>query len=289
MAYELLTGSRPFEAEHFAAQARAHVEDPPPPASTRNPELSTAVDAVLERGLAKDPADRWPSAAEFVDGLERTVGREPTRPTRRLADGPPPARRSAVAAPTPPRRRRSGAPLLAGLAALVLLAVVGAIALASRGGEEPRAQSTPEPTAEPTETATPEETATEEPKPTETATEEPTPSPEPTEEATQEPSGEPDLRAAQAAQIAGFNARQAGDFETALAKAEEALQACGGAKELSPCGYALFEKGAALNGLGRSEEAIPILEQRLNEYGDNERGEVERELRDARKKARKGD
>ena len=28
VAYELLTGSRPFEAEHFAAQARAHVEDP---------------------------------------------------------------------------------------------------------------------------------------------------------------------------------------------------------------------------------------------------------------------
>jgi serine/threonine-protein kinase len=296
VAYELLTGSRPFEAEHFAAQARAHVEDPPPPASTRDPELSTAVDAVLERGLAKDPADRWPTATEFVDALERTVGREPTRPTRRLAakndgDGRPPAPRSAVAAPTPPRRRRSGAPLLAGLAALVLLAVVGAIALASRGGggEEPRAQSTPEASAEPTETATAEETATEEPKPTETATEEPTPSPEPTEEATQEPSGEPDLQAAQAAQVAGFNARRAGDFETALAKAEEALQACGGSKELSPCGYALFEKGAALNGLGRSEEAIPILEQRLNEFGDNERGEVKRELNDARKKARKGD
>ena len=31
VAYELLTGARPFEAEHFAAQARAHVEDPVPP------------------------------------------------------------------------------------------------------------------------------------------------------------------------------------------------------------------------------------------------------------------
>ncbi len=289
VAYELLTGSRPFEAEHFAAQARAHVEDPPPPASSRDPELSTAVDAVLERGLAKDPADRWPSAAEFVDGLERTVGREPTRPTRRLADGPPPARRSSVATPTPPGRRRRGAPLLAGLAALVLLAVVGAIALANRGGdgEQPRGQTTPEATTEPTETATPEETATEDP--TAEPTPSPSPSPEPTEEATQEPSGEPNLEAAAAAQVAGFNARRAGDFETALAKAEESLQACGGSKELNPCGYALFEKGAALNGLGRSEEAIPILEQRLNEFGDNERGEVERELRDARKKARQGD
>ena len=60
VAYELLTGARPFEAEHFAAQARAHVEDPVPPASSRAvAELSKAVDAVLERGLAKDPDDRW--------------------------------------------------------------------------------------------------------------------------------------------------------------------------------------------------------------------------------------
>ena len=303
VAYELLTGSRPFEAEHFAAQARAHVEDPPPPASTRAPELSRAVDAVLERGLAKDPEDRWPSATAFVDALERTLDEapEPTPPTRRLSGdgatakrgaappaGPTPGGRSAVA--PEPRRRRSGAPLLAGLAALVLLAVIGAIALANRGdggGEEPRSQSTPEATAEPTETATPEETATEEP--TASPSPEPTASPEPTEDPTQEPSGEPNLEAAQRAQLEGYNARRAGDFETALAKADEALQACGGAKELSPCGYALFEKGAALNGLGRSEEAIPILEQRLNEYGDNERGEVERELRDARKNARKGD
>src|SRR4051794_7693140 len=86
VAYELLTGTRPFEAEHFAAQARAHVEDPVPPASTRASELSKAVDAVLERGLAKDPADRWESATQFVDELERTLtsGDEGTRPTRRL-------------------------------------------------------------------------------------------------------------------------------------------------------------------------------------------------------------
>src|SRR5262245_58104223 len=86
VAYELLTGSRPFEAAHFAAQARAHVEDPPPPASTRAPELSRAVDAVLERGLAKAPADRWPSATAFVDALARTLD-EPTKPTRRLLGG----------------------------------------------------------------------------------------------------------------------------------------------------------------------------------------------------------
>src|SRR5689334_7171678 len=86
VAYELLTRSRPFEAEHFAAQARAHVEDPVPPASSRSVvPLSKAVDATLEKGLAKDPANRWGSAAEFVDALERTLTtREETKPTRML-------------------------------------------------------------------------------------------------------------------------------------------------------------------------------------------------------------
>src|SRR4051794_16450330 len=49
VAFELLTGTRPFQAEHFAAQARAHLEDPPPKASAYNPQLTAAVDDVLAR------------------------------------------------------------------------------------------------------------------------------------------------------------------------------------------------------------------------------------------------
>ncbi len=124
VAYELLTGSRPFEAEHFAAQARAHVEDPPPPASSRAPELSKAVDAVLERGLAKDPGDRWPSSAAFAEALERTLGDAPetaARPTRRLfggggdapRDGTPSRPPMVPAPPARPRRRETAPPVAA--------------------------------------------------------------------------------------------------------------------------------------------------------------------------------
>ena len=327
VAYELLTGARPFEADHFAAQARAHVEDPVPPASTRAPELSRAVDAVLERGLAKDPDDRWESAAAFVDALDRTLdGDAPsTRPTRKLGRRekrapaavplPPrepdtaehPAREREWAAPPPPRsrgaaappaeapepHRSGGGPLLAALLALVLLAGAGVFVLATRGDDEPtqRAQSTPtsEPTRESTPEPTPEKTETATPEPTETATPEPTdtPTPEPTPEDTPEaPQGEPDLKAAQAAQLEGYNARRAGDFQTALAKAQEAQKLCAGSKELSPCGYAVFEEGVALVALGQPEAAIPILERRLNEFGDNESGEVRKALRDAKKAAR---
>ena len=53
VAFELLTGSKPFQAEHFAAQARAHVEDPPPLATERDPSLPARVDDVLDRGMAE--------------------------------------------------------------------------------------------------------------------------------------------------------------------------------------------------------------------------------------------
>ena len=42
----------------------------------------------------------------------------------------------------------------------------------------------------------------------------------------------------------------------------------------------------ALTELGQPEAAIPILERRLNEYGDNNSGEVEKALRKARREAR---
>ncbi len=104
VAYELLTGSRPFTAEHFAAQARAHIEDPPPPA----PGLRPAAQAVLARGLAKAPEDRWPTARAFVDALERAVGTPPaeTEATRAM---PPLARTPAAAAVPPPPPRTPAA------------------------------------------------------------------------------------------------------------------------------------------------------------------------------------
>ncbi len=321
VAYELLTRSRPFEAEHFAAQARAHIEDPVPPASTRAPELSRAVDAVLERGLAKAPEDRWESAAAFVEALERTAGTDApaTSPTRKLGRrekrpvvaAPPPRREPETAehrppppppvtghrtpAPAPERHRSASTALIAALAALILLAGGGIYALANRSDDPPPQQRAEEPTAEPTRESTPEPTPeeTEEPtpEPTPEATPEPTETatPEPTPEQTPEPQGEPDLDAATQAQVEGYNARQAGDFQTALTKAQEAQQLCAGSKELSPCGYAVYEEGVALIGLGQPEAAIPILERRLSEFGDNGSGEVRRALRDARKAARGSD
>ena len=63
VAFELLTGARPFERESSTAEALAHVSAPIPPASSLNPELPSQVDDALARGLAKEPEHRYDSCS----------------------------------------------------------------------------------------------------------------------------------------------------------------------------------------------------------------------------------
>src|SRR4051794_7333920 len=100
VAFELLTGRRPFEAEHFAAQARAHVEDDPPAASETDEDLPPAIDDVLWRALAKRPEERWPSCGAFVEALEGALA-----PRRRAA-----APTTAATRPMTGRARRTTEP-----------------------------------------------------------------------------------------------------------------------------------------------------------------------------------
>ena len=75
IAFELLTGRRPFEGETAATQALAHVTAPVPSAERIDPGLPEGVDDVLARGLAKDPADRPSSCAELVSELRVALER----------------------------------------------------------------------------------------------------------------------------------------------------------------------------------------------------------------------
>ena len=120
VAFELLTGEKPFQAEHFAAQARAQIEDDPPRVSELDPELSERVDDVIDRGMAKDPDDRWSTAEEFVERLGEALTPPPRRKpvpattaTRPLASRdrtPPPSRPRGprAASPRPSARARPG-------------------------------------------------------------------------------------------------------------------------------------------------------------------------------------
>ena len=90
VAYELLSGERPFANESPTAEAIAHANAPVPPI----PGLPREVDAVFQRALAKDPAARYRSATEFVAALRRAVGPAPPATRRARLD----SRRLALAA-----------------------------------------------------------------------------------------------------------------------------------------------------------------------------------------------
>ncbi len=161
VAYELLVGQRPFAADHFAAQARAHLDLEPPRPSVQNPSLPGAVDAVLARGMAKAPEERWSSCCELATRLERALvvgaprrrGRRAATPVTAVkpasavaagslaAQVPSAAEPPAAQAAEPPRflppyappRRHHRVPRRAALLALVAVTAGIAVALASAG------------------------------------------------------------------------------------------------------------------------------------------------------------
>ena len=85
MAFELLVGERPFTDQRFAVQARQHVDAPTPNASERNPRLPEALDAVLVRGMAKRPEDRFPTANALAEAVETALAEPATSTTTATA------------------------------------------------------------------------------------------------------------------------------------------------------------------------------------------------------------
>ena len=71
--HEMLTGRKLFDADGSFAVMSAQVEVIPQPPSAYNDEVPTALDEVVARALAKDPAARFQSADEFRLGLEAAV------------------------------------------------------------------------------------------------------------------------------------------------------------------------------------------------------------------------
>ncbi len=70
LAFEMLTGEKPFAAEQLAALVYKIAHEETPSAMQLNPSLGWQVDVVLRRALDKGPAARFPSCAEFIKALE---------------------------------------------------------------------------------------------------------------------------------------------------------------------------------------------------------------------------
>ena len=72
--FELLTGRPPFEGDNPVAVAYQHINAEPPMPSRLNPAVAPAFDLVIAKALAKDPARRYQSAAEFRTDLQTAAG-----------------------------------------------------------------------------------------------------------------------------------------------------------------------------------------------------------------------
>jgi serine/threonine-protein kinase len=246
IAYELLTGRRPFEADNLAAQARAQIEDPPPPPSGLSPSVPPAADAVLLRALSKDPARRWSSAREFVDALESALRSSPARTGTTQAM---PAAAPGYRTPVRGRGRMAGGVAIA--VAVVGLLVAGIIALAGGGGDDKPAAKSKAP-------------ARSKASPT-------TPSSQPTTAGT-----------SSAAELnrQGYELMRAGRYDAAIPVLQRAVGSFDQNSSDLTYAYALYNLGRSLRLAGRPREAIPVLERRLEI--PNQREVVARELAAAR-------
>jgi TonB family protein len=70
VAYEMLTGVRPFEGDSITAIIYRVVHEDPAPPTVRNVDLPPEFDDIFRRALAKDPSQRFPTARAFVTALE---------------------------------------------------------------------------------------------------------------------------------------------------------------------------------------------------------------------------
>jgi hypothetical protein len=153
VAYELVTGVRPFRAESYTqVMARIMTLDPEP-ACQHNPALPKEVDVVFARALAKKAPDRFPNCCDFVAALESAclvapisaavptsavptpviatpvlptpVVPTPSIPTRATAD-------TNIPAPEPVRKSGSPWKLIAAVAIVLVLGAGAAAFLLSR-------------------------------------------------------------------------------------------------------------------------------------------------------------
>ena len=246
VAFELLTGERPFQRDTTAAEAAAHVNEPVPSIHERNPSLPAGLDRTFQHAMAKHPADRFRTSANFVGALRKSLAKP--KPTQQAA---PPS-----TAPTRLRSERHPWRVPAIIGLLAAAAAVGAlVAAALAGSGDENGSSAPSVVTQistsegerVTVTETTEPPPPPPPPPPSTAAEPPPPSPPPTGQT-----------GSQLTDRATGLMRQ-GRFAEALPIAQQALQKLRGTGQLYEA-YANYNVGRSLIELGRCEEGLPYID-----------------------------
>jgi serine/threonine protein kinase len=238
VAFELLTGTRPFESDTPTAEAAAHVNAEIPAVSDRG-DLPPELDDVFRKALAKRPEDRYGSAAEFVAAFRHALD-DAAGQTRALGT---------VAAPTVPLRRASrSTPLwpliLGGLAAAAIAGVILAAVLSPGDSKKPAVVKTV--TAQGTTIRQTVTAATPTTAPSTAAS-----------TAAAAPSGD-----GHSLNDKGYALMQSGDFQGALPLLQQAVQKLQGTGPGDPYeGYANYNLGYTLLQLGECDAAVAALER----------------------------
>jgi serine/threonine-protein kinase len=261
VAFELVTGRRPFEGDSVAAEAAAHVTGEIPSVCDVDPNAPCELDPVFAKALAKDPARRYGSAAEFVAALRASLD-DAASPTRIVAP-PPPAR--------PPGVRRAQPGWLVPALGLLVLALIGAgiaYGVTQGGSDEP---------APPVRVSTAVRTVTAQSSTvvSTVVTTAPAPTTEASTRSSASAGGDPIDENNRA-----WSLMQQGDYEDALPLLQDAQAQLQGRSDLAEA-YADYNLGFTLMQLGRCDEAVQYLEASRRLQPD--RHEVKDAIRQARR------
>ena len=71
MLYEMLTGQLPFVADNAVSVAIMQMQAEPTPPSRINPSIPKGLEEITMHAMEKNPAQRFPSAADMLEDVER--------------------------------------------------------------------------------------------------------------------------------------------------------------------------------------------------------------------------
>jgi serine/threonine-protein kinase len=133
LLYELLTHQPPFTGDSPVAVAYQHVLEDPTLPSTLNPDVEPAVESVVMKAMAKNPGNRYQTAAEMRDDVLRAAAGRPVRATPILSAQDTtlltPAASTAVLGTVVPERRGKRGLAYALLALATVAAFLGSMLL----------------------------------------------------------------------------------------------------------------------------------------------------------------
>ena len=147
--FTLVVGRPPFQADGAGDIIAMHLREPAPAPSQLRAGIPPEIDRLLLRCLAKDPAQRFPTAADLAIAIGRLLGSLPPVLARRTggyaAASAPTTLSSATSATRGPAPNRPRVGLIAAIASLGAAGL--ATAIVATGGGDPRAPAPPPPSA----------------------------------------------------------------------------------------------------------------------------------------------